>query len=154
MTTFPPPHPPTPPEYASTRWFRRHWKWAVPLGFLVVTVLGLILVLGLFHLMKQSDAYRIAYNRARTDPAVIAQLGEPIRDGWYLEGNINLVNDGGDASLAFPLKGPKGEANVYLIAKKTAGRWHFRQLLVVSDWGRRQIDLSDPPDHADLSPRP
>lgn len=144
MTTSPPPLPSDPKESTSTRWFKRHWKWAVPAGVLGVTSVVLALALGLIHMMKQCDAYQMAFNRARTNPAVIKQLGEPIRDGWYLEGNLELTNEEGKAKLSFPVTGPKGEGQVYLDANKTAGRWHFQQLVVVTDWGRRQIDISDP----------
>jgi hypothetical protein len=148
LTTLPPLLPSNPTESTSKLWFKRHWKWAIPLGLLVLAAGALTFSLGLVHLMKQCDAYQMAFNRARTDPAVIEQLGEPIRDGWFLQGNIDLTNDDGTANISFPLKGPKGEGKVYVDAKKTAGRWHFRQLEVVTDWGRRHFDLSDPPDRA------
>jgi hypothetical protein len=133
-----------PKEFASTLWFKRHWKWVVPTGALVIAACTLTFVLGVVHIMKQSDAYRLAFGRACASPTVIERLGEPIRDGWFLQGNIQLTNDDGVANISFPLLGPKGEATAYVVARKTAGRWHFRSLIVAMDDGRREIDLSDP----------
>jgi len=94
--------------------------------------------------MKQSDAYRVAFGRACASPTVIERLGEPIRGGWFLQGDIQLTNDDGVANISFPLSGPKGEATAYVVARKTGGRWHFRSLIVAMDDRRREIDLSDP----------
>jgi hypothetical protein len=154
LTTAPQLLPSDPKEFASTLWFKRHWKWFVPVGLVVSAAGVLAFGLGLVQVMKQSDAYQIAFNRARTEPTLIKQLGEPIRDGWFLQGNIELTNRDGTANLAFPIRGPLGEATVYVVAKKTAGRWHFPQLEVVTDSGRREIDLSDPADRPERYPRP
>jgi hypothetical protein len=113
----------------------------------------LAFVLSLTHLMKQSDAYKVAFERARTTPAVMEQLGEPIRDGWFLQGHIELKNDDGIANISFPLLGPKGEGTVYVVATKAAGRWHFRSVIVATDAGRREIDLSDPEYRHDRQPK-
>jgi Cytochrome oxidase complex assembly protein 1 len=151
LTTPPPLLQLNPKEFESTLWFKRHWKWVVPLGVLVVGSFALAFALGLVHVMKQSDAYQIPLGRARSAAAVIEQVGEPMREGWFLQGNIQLVNDGGTANISFPLKGPKGECTVFVVAWKKAGNWHYRRVVVVPDSGR-QIDLSDPGYRSDTQP--
>jgi Cytochrome oxidase complex assembly protein 1 len=131
-------------EFASTQWLKRNWKWVVPAGVLVLVAFASAFMLGIAQIMKRSDAYRIAFTRACACPAVVERLGEPIREGWFLQGHINLVNNDGVAELSFPLVGPKAEATVYVVATKTAGRWHFRSLVVGLDGGLRDVDLSDP----------
>jgi hypothetical protein len=140
-----------PKEFESTLWFKRQWKWVVPLAVLVLSCVVLTFALALVHVMKQSDAYQIPLRRARSAPAVVEQLGEPIVEGWFLQGNIQLTNDDGTANLSFPLQGSKDKCTVYVVAWKKAGRWHFRRVVVETDGGR-QIDLSDPAYRSDAQP--
>jgi hypothetical protein len=42
--------------------------------------------------------------------------------------------------MNFPIAGPRGEATIYVVAKKTRGEWHYEELKAVVDHKRR-IDL-------------
>lgn len=133
------------PVVSSPGWWQRHWKWAVPLLCLVCTILfvgaiaGLMFVL--FNVMRSSDVYTAAMQRARDNPQVIEVLGTPIEPRWYLSGEMNTSGASGEASLQIPLSGPKAEADLYVEAKKTAGRWHYSTLIVDVDGQQDPIDL-------------
>jgi hypothetical protein len=146
MPTTPPLISPIAPrEFPLTLWFKRSWKWVVPVGAAVLAACFLGFLAGIAYVIKQCDAYKVAVHRSTAAPGVVAQLGEPIREGWFLSGNVQLTNDDGVANLAIPLKGPKGSATVYVYATKKAGQWHFRQVIVVPDGNGQKVDLSDPP---------
>ncbi len=137
----PQPLPPSP----TGGWFSRNWKWAVPVGIFALFLLFVAFVFGLVALVfggiKSSDAYKQALEKARTDPAVVASMGSPIQDSWYLTGSINVSGPTGDADLAIPIHGPKGKGTLYAVAKKSAGQWHFTTLQVEIEGTPGRIDL-------------
>lgn len=141
METTPPPLPAAPPK----GWWSRNWKWCVPLLSAVVLTLSvgfmLLIFSAVFGMMKSSDAYRQALQAAREDPAVTAALGEPIEEGWFTMGNINVNGPSGEANLQIPISGPKGEGDIYLEATKSAGQWNYSTLLVRVDGSDEAIDL-------------
>lgn len=139
------PHPPPLPAARRPGWWQRHWRWAVPLLCLLCASLlvGAILLFmsALFGMMRSSDVYTIAMQRARDNPQVIEALGAPIEPGWYLTGEMNTSGASGNANLQIPISGPNGEGDLYVEAKKSAGRWDYRTLIVDIDGRTAQIDL-------------
>ena len=112
--------------------------------------LGLFLAVGLavwafvsliMGSLKQSDAYKEALNKVRADAAAVEALGEPIEAGFFLSGSVNVSGPSGDAVLAIPLEGPKGEGTLYLEATKQAGRWKYSLLELAVDGREERIDL-------------
>lgn len=141
MSAMPPPLPVT----QRKGWWSRHWKWAVPLlsAFVLALFAALILLImsAVFGMMKSSDAYKHALQEAKTNPAVVQALGEPIEEGWFAMGNISVNGPSGKAELQIPISGPKGEGNIYLEATKSAGQWNYSTLLVRVEGSDRPIDL-------------
>jgi len=60
---------PAPPPLPQPNWWTRNWKWAAPGGCLFVLLMGLGFAAGIFFLitgmMKQSDAYKIAWRERK-----------------------------------------------------------------------------------------
>ena len=124
-------------------WFMRNWKWLVAVAGLVVIVGAFGFVVGLLKMMKSSDAYAGAFARAKRDPNVIEAVGQPIVDGFWFTGNISMSGSSGNADLVIPISGPTGKGTIYTIATKSAGLWHYDQLVVQLDRDNRRIDLSE-----------
>src|SRR5437660_11498144 len=154
MEPMPPPPPPpfspapqpVPQPPARPGWWSRNWKWFVPTGCcLTPLVLGgafvAFMVLVVFGALKQSDAYKLAVARAKADSRVVAALGSPIEEGWYLSGNTNVNGASGDADLSIPISGPKGKGTIYAVATKSAGEWTYSKLQVKIDSTGETIDL-------------
>ncbi len=121
-------------------WWNRRWKLTVALG----VVASLLLLSGFvaavcsltFGIMKKSGAYQQAVAAARADSHVIATLGTPIEEGFFVMGRIELINDGGYANLSIPITGPNGAATIYAEADKSRGQWSFHTLeVMVEDTG-------------------
>jgi hypothetical protein len=126
-----------------TTWWRRNWKWVVPMGCVSVSIPLLfcgcfaLIFTGVFGALKSSDVYQEAVAKAKENKAVQAAIGTPIQEGFFVNGNINLINQGGNANLAIPISGPKGSATVNAVAQKLEGRWIFSTLEVAIEGGNR-----------------
>lgn len=91
-----------------------------------------------------SDVYREALARAKASPGVVRSLGEPLREGLFVSGSIQVTGPSGNAELAIPLSGPRGKGTIYLEARKSAGRWNYSRLLVEVTATGERIDLLKP----------
>ena len=155
MTSGPIPPPPSapgqyPPQaygYAQPPqpgWFRRNRKWFIPT--LIVGVLALIvafvggLLFFISTVMKSNEPYRRAMALVTQDRRAQSELGKPITAGFFITGNINVSGSSGDADFGIPVKGPLGSGTVYVVAKKSAGRWTY-QTLELRVEGQPDLDL-------------
>lgn len=111
---------------------------------LLVAFVGAILLL-VFGSMKSSDVYKQAVAKARSNPAVVKKLGEPIQEGWFVSGSINVSPGRGEAKLTIPISGPKGKGTIYADATKRGGDWQFSALEVTVEGEERKIDLLGKP---------
>ncbi|HEY4638486.1 MAG TPA: cytochrome c oxidase assembly factor Coa1 family protein [Candidatus Udaeobacter sp.] len=130
-------------------WWKRNWKWFVPLGCFTVALLflafvGSILVI-VFTTMKSTDVYKQAVARAKADPAVIEALGSPIEDGFLVSGNTNVNGASGESNLAIPISGPKQKGTIYVSANKSLGQWKYSGLVVEVGQTHERIDLLQKP---------
>lgn len=128
----------------STTWWQRNWKWFVPVCFgSIVLFAGFIVLIVtiVFGMLKSSDAYKDALAMARANPYVQDALGSPIEDGFLVMGNINVSGSSGQADLAIPVHGPRGNGTIYVLASKSAGQWTFLRLTVDIKATNERIDL-------------
>ncbi|HEY6136506.1 MAG TPA: cytochrome c oxidase assembly factor Coa1 family protein [Thermoanaerobaculia bacterium] len=134
--------PPAPPQKSSgcLKWF------LVGCGVLIALFAAFcaVLVFVVFGAIKRSEVYKGALHRAQSDPRVIAALGEPIEAGFLVTGNVKVDTDGGNASINFPISGPKGKAKVHAVATLEGGQWKYETLTVTPENGA-MIDLNSPP---------
>jgi hypothetical protein len=132
-------------EVPKSNWWSRNWNWFVPVGCLTMILLVaafVFLVLSFaFGLVKSSDAYGQAMQRARASPVVIEAFGSPIKEGFFTSGSINETGPSGTAQLAIPISGPKGSGTIYLEAQESADLWSFSKLEVEVDKTGKRIDL-------------
>jgi len=115
-------------------WIERNWKWFIPavvlgmVGCLAVFI-GLIAVF-VFGTMKSSEPYQGALQISKQSEAVQAKLGAPLKEGFFVSGNINISGPSGEASLEIPISGPKGSGIIYVEAKRQMGKWYYPRLIV------------------------
>lgn len=138
-------NPPALPSERRPNWFARNWKWLVPLlvaGCAAVFAGFFVVLLGV---LKGSEVYQRSLARVKENPAVIAALGEPVREGWMFTGNINLHNSSGRADLSFPVSGPKGEGTAYIHATRTDGVWSYDEIAVQTNTPAGRITIAGTP---------
>jgi hypothetical protein len=137
----PPPLPPT----SRPNWWKRNWKWFVPLGCFGIAVLFVVfvgsVVLIVFSAVKSTDVYKDALARAKAHPAVIEALGSPVTEGFLVSGNTNVNGASGEANLSIPIAGPKGKGTIYVAARKSLGQWNYLGLVFEIAKTHRRIDL-------------
>ena len=135
-------------------WWGRNWPWAGPLGCLgcggcagllvfLFAFGGIASILGVLSAsFASAEPVQEALAIARTNPAVIEALGEPIEIGGGLpNGSLNTSPTGGEADLSLPIEGPNGKGRLFVVAEKEAGEWTvYRAEVEVSGLSGR-IDL-------------
>ena len=126
-------------------WFRRHLILSISIGIALLAI-GFVVALlfGILSILRSSDVYKQALEKARNTPAVAEALGKPIEAGWWFTGNINVSGPSGSADLAIPISGPKGSGTIYAVATKRAGEWRFKLLEVAVEGQAQRIPLISP----------
>lgn len=111
----------------------RNWRWLVPTGCLALLIgvggVVALIAFGVVSAVKSSEVYRSAFTIARTHPAAIERLGEPIEDGWFVKGSVQFKDDdNGNANFEIPLKGPKKNGRLEVWAKYERSQWFYYKL--------------------------
>lgn len=121
----------------------------VVLAVVAAIVLIALFVAGImaavFGIMKSSGVYQHAVQVATHDRRATAALGFPITTSWFLSGNIRVSGPSGSADLAIPVSGSQHKGTIYVVAKKSAGLWHYQTLELAVDGQEQRIDLSASP---------
>jgi hypothetical protein len=115
-------------------WWQRNWKWFVPTGCAAILALCAAFVFSMvffvFSILRHTDIFRDALDKAKANPQVRAELGDPVREGWWLSGTVNTSGPSGDADISIPLKGSRKDGTLYAVAHKSAGEWTYDRLEV------------------------
>ncbi|HYP27281.1 MAG TPA: cytochrome c oxidase assembly factor Coa1 family protein [Blastocatellia bacterium] len=130
-------------------WFKRNWKWFVPVGCFGVVLIFVAFVAAIiffvFGAIKSSDVYQQALAKAKSNAAIARELGEPIEPGWFVSGSIKVSDDSGSANLSIPVSGPRKSGTIHTLATKRQGRWEFATLEMEIEGEGRRINLLTPP---------
>ena len=121
----------------SQRGWRSHWSavFAVCLGLaLSGAIVG-------FVLMSNSAVVNLAIQTAKSNRKMVERLGQPLKKGWFVSGDIEVTPASGHAELAIPVSGPKGNGTLYAEAHKRAGLWHLELLQFGSKDSDQRLDL-------------
>lgn len=124
-----------PPQQQQRGCLGRNWKWMLPVGCLGLILAGVALVGGIvlvaMSAIKSSEVYQGALKIAQTHPAVTERLGQPVKDGWFVKGNIKLDAGGGSANFEIPVSGPKNSGTLRVSAVNPGGAWMYQRLDLV-----------------------
>src|SRR5688572_23870433 len=109
-------------------WWSRNWKWVVPVGVIAPLLLcgtcAVVVIFGAFNALRSHEVTQHAVARAKTDPEVVALLGQPIDLGRLVSGVISRSGSTEEADLAIPISGPNGSATIEAQATKSADAWN------------------------------
>jgi hypothetical protein len=147
MDNIPPPIPPAyPPQPVGGRnWWQRNWKWFVPAGCVSLLLLLTLFVGGImvfvFGMMKSSDPYKTAIERAKANTEVTEALGTPVSEGMFVSGNISVTGGSGNVDFSIPISGPKGKATIYVVGTKSEDQWNYSKMNARIEGTGTDIDL-------------
>lgn len=127
-------------------WFGRNWAWAIPsLGCLTIIVAIVMLAGAIFTkvtgMFEDSIPYTLGMKTLKSNELVIEKLGEPIEVNGKIEGNIFLEDEKGSEDLLIPIKGPKGEATLLIIAEKYNNVWTYQKIEVTFEKDEEILNL-------------
>ncbi|WP_221411861.1 cytochrome c oxidase assembly factor Coa1 family protein, partial [Empedobacter brevis] len=119
-------------------WFKRNWKWVVPIGCLsfIILFIGLIIggaFWGISKITSDSDVTKHAINIINQNPEVQQKLGTNIETDGMFRGNISITNNTGEADISVPLKGTKGTGKAIIVGKKEFDKWNYEKIAVQID---------------------
>ena len=134
-------------EQRQKSWFSRNWGWVVGGGCLTLIIIVIVFFGSIFYgvskMFTSSTPYKYAMEQASTNEEVISILGKPIESDGMINGNISLNGDDGEADFRLPIKGPKGEARIVVVATKDYGEWIYEKLYVQIKDTQEEINLLD-----------
>jgi len=128
-------------------WAQQNWMWVIPVSGVVLSAISAVVVYAMMAFMtspfRNHETYITAVARARANPKVIGELGEPIEAGWFCTGMILNKGLSRTASVEFstPLKGPHGRGTLYVNATQPADRWQYSVLEVAIEGNHERIKL-------------
>ncbi|MBI2263934.1 MAG: DUF4034 domain-containing protein [Armatimonadetes bacterium] len=110
-------------EKPKSRW-ARNWKWILPCASLavflvVILVVGAILA-GMQGFIRSTPLYKQGWAKAKADARVRAELGEPLKEGWWASVSLRGAPEN-TVKLRIPISGPKGSGTVYCISTDRGG---------------------------------
>lgn len=117
-------------------WWKRNWKWAVPVGgcftllLLVIALFGSIFY-GVTTLLEKSQPYEYALEKINKDEEIISLLGSPIEQDGMMQGSLNWHNGDGKADMKIPITGPEGNGMLYIKASSIGETWEYHEINVV-----------------------
>jgi len=119
-------------------WWKRNWKWVVPLGGCLTVIIGIIILFvsifyGVSNMMESSQPYEYAIELINNDEQLVKVLGSPIEKDGMFQGNISYTNGDKSAKIIVPVKGPKGTGKLYIDATGVGKEWNYHEIRVEVD---------------------
>jgi hypothetical protein len=97
---------PLQPEPLIRSWIERHPLWKIPLGGLTLVLLmaafGAVTIMIISTSFRASDVYKQAMSQAAGNLQVRELIGEPIKAGWCIFGELKYSGARGYAKLRDP----------------------------------------------------
>jgi hypothetical protein len=112
-------------------------------GFALLLAAGLAFGTLIFASLKHSDAYQASASFVKSHPAVIAELGEPIRESLFPTGHVSRSGGFGDAKFSISLTGTRGRGQARVVAHRDGVKWVVDSAKLVTAAG--VLDLAPPP---------
>lgn len=116
-------------------WWKRNWKWVVPVGGCLSLIILLIVFIGsIFYgvtsALEGSQPYEYALEKINQDDAIIRVLGSPITKDGMIQGSYNSSNGSKTADMKIPIAGPNGTGFLFIEATGEDDNWSYNVIRV------------------------
>jgi len=120
-------------EYPS--WWKRNWKWVVPVGGCMSLIVVFILFIGsIFYgvttALEESQPYEYALEKINQDQEITSVLGSPIEKDGMIQGSYNYSNGKKSADIKIPVSGPNGSGILFVEATGEDDNWTYNIIRV------------------------
>lgn len=100
-------------------WWKRNWKWFVPVGGCLTLIVIFIVAIGLgafgiINSVKENTSYDEVLAKVILKSEVAQELGEPIEKNGIGSYKFNYSNGDQTSSAVIPIKGSKGKGEIYV----------------------------------------
>lgn len=120
------------------------WRRIVLGGIAAVAAITVLFAV-LDREIRASDSYREALALARSHPALVAAIGEPMEESWWPgEAHWNAQGAEARAVLQFRLHGPRGSARIDAASRHVEGAWRTERAVAHVEGRADAIDLLAP----------
>lgn len=115
-------------EYPS--WWKRNWKWAVPVGGCLSLIVVFIVFIGsVFYgvtaVLEESQPFEYALETINQDEEITNALGSPIVKDGMIQGSYNNNNGIKTADMKIPVSGSKGSGTLFVKATGKDDNWTY-----------------------------
>jgi hypothetical protein len=116
-------------------WFKKNWKWFVPLTgmMLILTISLLIIAFGSFlgsysKAYADPELYELALEKVKKNERVNVVLGEiePISNMSILNGSVNYSDDNNLVNSTIKITCEKGKAMLDILAERNNKTWDYK----------------------------
>lgn len=130
-------------------WWKRNWKWAVPVGGCLTTVIvGIVLIVGgafaFANKIQTASGSDQALIQAQSNQELITILGEPIESDGFGSFNVSIDNGVKTSNATKPIKGPNGKATINLSTHEEDDQIIYDVYNVTINGSDQVIELSPP----------
>jgi Cytochrome oxidase complex assembly protein 1 len=119
---------------------QRKWRNA---GLILLFVIFPLLFMSIGKILK-GEAFDKSLSVISANEKVIELIGTPIEAGYFVMGSIQTSGPDGEASLQYSVVGPKGSADVYVLAFKKMEKWSLDEVVVYSKEFEKRIQVVKP----------
>ena len=117
-------------------WWKRNWKWVVPVGGCLTLIIIFVVFLGsLFYgissAFEGSEPHVYALELVNEDETLLEILGTPIEKDGIGQSSFNWNNGNKTSNLVIPIAGPKAKGTLYVNAHGTADTWIYDRIEVI-----------------------
>ncbi len=97
----------------------------IVVGTVCITFVGILAIIS--GSLRSNPAYRMGVELAKTDPAVIELFGSPVREGFFVTGQIKgYLYAGHTANLQTSISGPKAHGTLFIYGTENEdGAWQI-----------------------------
>ncbi|WP_295571642.1 cytochrome c oxidase assembly factor Coa1 family protein [Stenotrophomonas maltophilia] len=140
--------PPPIPAHGPPRsgWWRRHWRWAMPLA--VVLVMGMTAGVVIWSVLRWSEAaresppMREALRRAGCSIELVEAFGEPLQaESMPLGSMQTAINGQRDVGLTVALEGPHAHGRLFVKGTRSDDVWDYPVMYVLAE-DKQTFDLT------------
>jgi hypothetical protein len=120
-------------------WWKRNWKWFVPVCGVIVLSIGLFFSSGMGKITSDfaqayadTELYENALEKVKSNQDVIELLGqiEPIDKLAILEGEVKYSNDHKTVNSSIRIIGTEGKARMDISADRVNDKWNYTKINV------------------------